>query len=406
MTGFSVRNCPICKDAEVEILHRQKFALPEGHPLADGYDVVCCVRCGFVYADTTATQEDYERFYAEFSKYEDKQFTTGTGETPWDAKRLQDTARQIAVLVANKKARILDMGCANGGLLKSLSQLGFQNLYGIDPSPVCVENVKRLGLEARVGSLFNLPAEIGQFDCVILSHILEHVQDLKSATQSISRLTKSEGGGIYVEVPNAARYTDYTFAPFQDFNTEHINHFSIATLSNLLGPVGYSLREQGMKLIESSPNMPYPALYSVWDKTEQASSNFRPVKDDKLVGSIQAYIAKSQAIMDGIDTRLRQALAQLTKVIIWGTGQLAMKLLVETCLANATIAAFVDSNPINQGKKLLGVPILSPERLSTFPYPIIVTTILHQEDVVQQIYSMRLSNDVVLLNDQEPQIGE
>jgi len=201
MKGLSVRNCPICGGAEVVILHRQKFALLEGHPLADGYDVVCCVRCGFVYADTTATKEDYERFYAEFSKYEDRQFTSGAGETPWDAKRLQDTARQIAVLVANKKARILDMGCANGGLLKSLSQLGFQNLCGIDPSPVCVENVKRLGLEARVGSLFNLPAEIGQFDCVILSHVLEHVQDLKSATQSISQLTKSEGGGIYVEVP-------------------------------------------------------------------------------------------------------------------------------------------------------------------------------------------------------------
>ena len=83
-----------------------------------------------------------------------------------------------------------------------------------------------------------------------------------------------------------------------------------------------------------------------------------------------------------------------------------MKLLVETCLANATIAAFVDSNPINHGKKLLGVPILSPERLSNLPYPIIVTTILHQEDVVQQIYRMGLSNDVVLLDDQEPQIEE
>jgi len=31
---------------------------------------------------------------------------------------------------------------------------------------------------------------------------------------------------VYIEVPDAARYIDFLYSPFQDFNTEHINHLS------------------------------------------------------------------------------------------------------------------------------------------------------------------------------------
>ena len=55
----SLRNCPICQEENGEILHTQNFVLPEGHPLSNGYDILCCDRCGFVYADTTVSQKDF-----------------------------------------------------------------------------------------------------------------------------------------------------------------------------------------------------------------------------------------------------------------------------------------------------------------------------------------------------------
>lgn len=115
-----LRSCPICASSERKVLHSQEFVLPEGHPMSRGYDVVCCINCGFVYADTNTVQEDYDMFYARFSKYEDSQASTGAGETPWDIKRLQETAEQIKYVLADTESRILDIGCANGGLLKSL----------------------------------------------------------------------------------------------------------------------------------------------------------------------------------------------------------------------------------------------------------------------------------------------
>ena len=55
------------------------FVLPQGHPLPKEYDVVYCENCSFAYADTPARQVDYDRYYADFSKYEDNQTGTGGG---------------------------------------------------------------------------------------------------------------------------------------------------------------------------------------------------------------------------------------------------------------------------------------------------------------------------------------
>jgi len=376
-------------------LHFQRFLLPENHPLANGYEVVCCDFCGFVYADSAVKQEDYDRFYASFSKYEDKEIATGGGESPSDAQRLTDTAKCIAAFPPNRAARILDIGCANGGLLLRLKEMGFANVCGLDLPAACVENTKKLGIEAHYGSVTEHPPGLGKFDLIILSHVMEHLRDVHQAVRGVERLLQS-GGSIYIEVPDASEYVSHIMAPFQDFNTEHINHFSMRTMENLMGHLGFSGRGMGQKIFESTPGMPYPAHYGFWSKTKGPS--FKVQRDDVLVKRIGEYITRSRAMMDQIDTRLKMVLANSPEIIIWGTGQLAMKLLVETSLTDATIVAFVDGNPINAGKKLKGIEIKSPSQLAGFLQPIIITTTLHQQAIANRIRNeLRLPNEIVFL---------
>ena len=396
MIRMARRPCPICSCTRVEVLHTQRFVLPEGHPLSDGYDVVCCTACGFVYADTAVCQEAYDRFYAQYSKYEDAKTGTGGGESPWDRKRLEETAGQIAQFLGRADSKILDVGCANGGLLKALKDRGFQNLVGIDPSPACVENTRSLGIEAELGSL-SKPFGQDTFDCIILSHTLEHVQDIRQAASWIDRaLRRDRASWVYVEVPDASRFADYVYAPFQDFNTEHINHFSMTCLTNYLRMNGFSPVESGAKLMESSPGMLYPAIYCFAIRGA-AGKDAGIEKDRKLRRSINRYIKISQGVLDQIETHLRMALADTQGVIVWGTGQLTMKLLAETSLSQARIVAFVDSNPINQGKILRGVPVVSPQELARMPYPIVIGTILHQRSIAEQIRNLRLVNSIIYL---------
>ncbi len=401
MNKRAVRACPICENVEAELLHTQKFVLPEGHPLSEGYDVVYCCECGFVYADTSVKQDEYGLFYAKYSKYEDKKTATGGGETPWDRKRFDETASFISSFLPDRKASILDIGCANGGLLKSLKELGFKNIFGVDPSPACVENVRRSGIGAQIGSLSD-PLKFGLYDCIHMSHVLEHVSNLKGVLSaiylSICTATDRHKTYVYIEVPNAARYNDYVFAPFQDFNTEHINHFSQRCLENLMNLSGFTVIFKGEKEIESSPGMPYPAIYSVSVIKDQRPNQFSIAKDVELVSNVSDYIGKSRTILAKIDNKIQQVLAKSNRLIVWGTGQLAMKLLAETSLAKADIVAFVDSNPINQGKMLKDTPIISPEKIGNLPCPILVTTLLHQKEIAEQIEFIGLSNPVIFLD--------
>lgn len=399
VTKTSARSCPICGESTCDVLHRQKFVLPQGHPLTNGYDVVCCRGCGFVYADTVVSQVDYDRFYARFSKYEDRLTATGGGDTTWDAERLHHTAECVAGLLPNPRSRILDIGCANGGLLRALKHLGWSDLCGMDPSRACVENTQRSGIEAHVGRLSAIPDDLGQFDCVILSHVLEHVSSLKSAVCSLSSLLGPDGI-VYVETPDAARYAEFVTAPFQDFNTEHINHFSLRCLANLFGNMGWIAQTVGQKVVLSAPRMPYPALYTVFARDTAIAQRFTPTPDTELCERIRAYITRSQAALDAIATRIETALRASSELIVWGTGQLTMKLLAETSLGAAKIVAFVDSNPINQGRLLRGVPILAPDAIRHMAQPILVASTLHQDEIVGVIRSrLGLMNPLILLSE-------
>jgi SAM-dependent methyltransferase len=394
------RPCPICGNASVEVLHHQKFFLPDEHVLPSAYDVVWCPVCGFAYADTPASQQVYDSYYAAFSKYEDNRTSTGGGGCEFDLRRLRETAADIAAIVPDRRARIVDLGCANGGLLGGLKALGFSNLAGIDPSPVCVANTAaEYGIPARAGSLRQLPPDFGTFDLVILSHVLEHVADLQSSADTLDSLL-NDNGLLYVEVPDASRYDEFLLAPFQDFNTEHINHFGLSALRNLFERRGFVLTASGQKDIESSPGCPYPAVYGFFRKSvsgKAAAQKSLEVDAGFRAGMIH-YIERSREKIAQIEEKLARWRDGSTPLIVWGTGQLTMKLLSETSLAAIPIAAFVDSNPINQRKMLAGRPILAPNEIKDHTAPILIATMLHDKEISATIRgTLQLPNPIITL---------
>jgi hypothetical protein len=99
-----------------------------------------------------------------------------------------------------------------------------------------------------------------------------------------------------------------------------------------------------------------------------------------------------------IEDKIQQILAKSKRLIVWGTGQLALKLLADTSLAKADIVAFVDNNPINQGKILKDTPIISPGEIGILPHPILVTTLLYQNEIAEQIKFLGLSNSIIYLD--------
>lgn len=399
------RACGACGATRYTVCHQQSFVVPDGYPLPAEYSVVVCRRCGFVYADPAATQRDYDRFYCDWSKYDDSATATGGGVSPYDAVRLSTTASDIARTLPSRAATILDAGCATGGLITALREQGFTAVAGLDPSPRCAAACRDRGFEAYVGSIASAPAHMPKFDCVVFSHVLEHVYDLP-AFFTAARGVLTPGGYLYLETPDAARYADYLYAPFQEFNTEHINHFSACALENTARRFGFRPILAEQKVIQTARDTLYPAVFGLFQDCGMPAGDQQVICDRELPSKISTYIEHSAQLMENIDRHLATELAGTRRVILWGAGQLAMKLLALPSLARTRVHTVVDNNPTLRGKTMRGAPVVGPKDIAGSHEPIIIATLLHADEISAQIRRLGLVNLVLsLLPDSKPEVG-
>jgi 2-polyprenyl-3-methyl-5-hydroxy-6-metoxy-1,4-benzoquinol methylase len=378
-------------------LHHQAFAAPRELHVPQSYDVVACERCGFVYADQATPQHEIDRDYEAHSKYAANvaepaathaAFPT---DAPWDASRLDGVATYLADRLP-ASLRVLDAGCSSGTFLRYLKEKGFDDVVGLDPSHEAVASaIQHNGVRAFAGSFTTPPPDLGTFDVVTLSHTLEHIADVRSAIGSLEALLKP-AGIAYIEVPDAERYDSYLVAPFHDFNTEHINHFSLGVLRTLMRNAGFEEIDSAAKIVYCSERDEYPAIFGLWRKVQRPTNSADNIhRDEALVAAARRYVDASRRRMSRIDKALRADLGDRDDVILWGAGQLSMKLLRDTVLATKRIAAIVDSSPQRHGMHVGSTEIVAPTALRELPpFPIVITSI-HSDEAIAQTIERRMA---------------
>jgi hypothetical protein len=202
---------------------------------------------------------------------------------------------------------------------------------------------------------------------------------------------------LYLETPDASRYDDYLYAPFQEFNTEHINHFSARALENAGRHFGFQPVLVEQKVLRTAEDTHYPAVFGLFRDNGGATDGRPVVCDQELPSKIAAYIRHSTELMESINAYLTGQLANANQVILWGAGQLAMKLLALPCFAQTHVRALVDNNPILRDKTLAGAPIVGPKEIAGTNEPIIIATLLHADEISAQIRRLGLNNPVLSL---------
>ncbi len=221
-------NCPIC-GAESKFL-----------PLNIGVDLNRCPNCDHCFTNLSSleTTEQYTQDY-----YTDKHSNWFENPNFKLFKIISDMLLQV-----KPNAKILDVGCGKGDLLRYLRSLHPNlELSGID----FTTNEVATGIKFLCGDVFDLD-EANSFDVIISLAVIEHVEDVNKFVGKLQRLVSSGGTVILMTVDDRSflyslsRFLaklGYLTPAIRLYERHHLNHFNQKSLRYLMESNGLKVRK-------------------------------------------------------------------------------------------------------------------------------------------------------------------
>ena len=230
-------------------------------------------------------------------------------------------------------AKVLEIGCATGELAmaaqRRLDLSGYDAIELSQAGDIARARVSRLYRQTLRELLDADLIERGAFDAVLMSHVLEHIDDIHAEVEAIVSVLKPDGV-VFFEVPQAS---GNVALPVDD-NVAHLHFFSPTSLCRLLS-------DHGMNIVDVQCGARLDARYA--DSLRVVARRFAaPRLADLDLGAHPALAGKP--------------------FVVWGAGSLATELL-GNFLAADRISYFIDRNPAVQGTQCLGRPVRAPQSL-------------------------------------------
>lgn len=157
-----------------------------------------CHRCHLIYVSPLPKKAFLKKFYQEeyFQLEKDKKKILGYRDYEQQKRFLisyfEKKLKQIAKLKGEKRGKLLDIGCALGYFLESAKKDGWE-VVGLDISPYAVEAVRKGGVKAVEGFLYEAGFERNSFDVITIFQTIEHDPNPVNLLSEIYRILKPGG---------------------------------------------------------------------------------------------------------------------------------------------------------------------------------------------------------------------
>jgi SAM-dependent methyltransferase len=236
----SVDECLCGGGSATPIARQDRFGIPVGF--------VACERCSLVRTTPRLAsthlpafyRDDYHGLHQGVPSPEPSMalYRTGQGDVIF---------AYVADLLPTGRVRVAEIGAGTGQVLREFVRAAEVTgrtieAIGCELAPAYVEAGRSVGTDIRHGSTEVLESS-GACDLVILSHVLEHFANIPRELELIRRLV-GPLGYLFVEVPGLLSIhhkSQYNFRLAEYLTLAHTYHFSLDTLTDVLGRAGFGL---------------------------------------------------------------------------------------------------------------------------------------------------------------------
>ena len=201
------------------------------------FSIVKCRRCQFVFASGHHDVETIQSFYKDAS--DDLYLSEEKG------RRL--SARNLLKRIKKLKPRgeLLDIGCATGFLLDEARQMNY-SVVGVELSTWAVKFAReRFQLDVRQGSVLELDFPFNYFDVIVMTDVIEHLEDPLQALTKLSRHLKPNGLLCLTTPDIESVLSRLLGAKWWGVKHAHLIYFSRETMKKMLDRAGFNLVRVG-----------------------------------------------------------------------------------------------------------------------------------------------------------------
>ncbi|MFH0805608.1 MAG: class I SAM-dependent methyltransferase [Patescibacteria group bacterium] len=226
-------HCPICGiNIDYKVIYRENLPLSETvfstrkAPDNYHYRIVKCNRCGLLYSNPILENDQINKLY------EESKFDYGA-ELENLKKTYGNYLKKIENLVPSKE-NLLDIGCGNGFFLEKALEMGYKNVYGVEPSNKAIENVSIMVEGKIINDVFNSKDFSSNFfDVICFFQVIEHIVDLNDFLIGCLKSLKKGGIILCIAHDSNAFFPKILKDRCPIINNEHIWIFNKETLKKI-----------------------------------------------------------------------------------------------------------------------------------------------------------------------------
>ncbi len=238
--------CPICNSSKnYQVIYRKNFKLSDFNvkifsarrlPDKIHYQMVKCNQCGLVRSTPIVDLSNLNNLYKESLLTYNDEIESLT------ASYIGNLASVLKTLP--KSASILEIGCGNGFILKAIYDLGYKNVFGVEPSTDAVNKANsKIKKNIKVSILKTDLFDNKKFDFIFFFQTFDHIPDPNKFLKLCYKLL-NPGGKIFAFNHNIDSLTSKILkekSPIIDI--EHTFLYSPKTFTSIFQKNGFIVDE-------------------------------------------------------------------------------------------------------------------------------------------------------------------